>query len=124
MLPLSRNDLRDALGQLKEWIGDTRELRRTMRLDDSEHAALTERIKVVSDALQVRPDVKRRDGLNIGGGLVNIPATVINRLLRSPLPPGEAQSFLPLPPGEALSFLPLPPGEGWGEGIKIIDESA
>ncbi len=25
--------------------------------------------------------------------------------------------------GEALSFLPLPPGEGWGEGIKIIDES-
>lgn len=63
MLPLSRNDLRDALGQLKEWIGDTRELRRTMRLDDSEHAALTERIKVVSDALQLRPDVKRRDGL-------------------------------------------------------------
>jgi 4a-hydroxytetrahydrobiopterin dehydratase len=63
MLPLSRDDLRDALGQLKEWIGDTRELRRTMRLDDSEHADLTERIKVVSDALQVRPDVKRRDGL-------------------------------------------------------------
>jgi pterin-4a-carbinolamine dehydratase len=63
MLPLGRNDLRDALGQLKEWIGDTRELRRTMRLDESEHAALTERIKVVSDALQLRPDVKRRDGL-------------------------------------------------------------
>ena len=36
-----------------------------------------------------------------------IQATVIQRLLRSPLPPGEA-----------LSFLPLPPGEGWGEGIK------
>jgi pterin-4a-carbinolamine dehydratase len=63
MLPLSRDDLRDALGQLTEWIGDARELRRTMRLDESEHAALTERIKVVSDALQLRPDVRRRDGL-------------------------------------------------------------
>jgi 4a-hydroxytetrahydrobiopterin dehydratase len=62
MLPLSRDDLRDALGQLKEWIGDTRELRRTMRLDDSEHAALTERMIVVADALQVRPAVRRRDG--------------------------------------------------------------
>jgi pterin-4a-carbinolamine dehydratase len=62
MLPHSRDDLRDALGQLKEWIGDTRELRRTMRLDETEHAALTERIKVVADALQLRPDVRRLDG--------------------------------------------------------------
>jgi pterin-4a-carbinolamine dehydratase len=62
MLPLGRDDLRDALGQLNEWIGDAREIRRTMCLDDSEHAALTERIKVVADALQVRADVRRRDG--------------------------------------------------------------
>jgi pterin-4a-carbinolamine dehydratase len=62
MLPLSREDLRDALGLLTEWIGDTRELRRTMRLDETEHAALTERIKVVSDVLQIRPDVRRHDG--------------------------------------------------------------
>jgi 4a-hydroxytetrahydrobiopterin dehydratase len=61
MLPLSRDDLRDALGQLKEWIGDTRELRRSMRLDPGEHAALTERITVVADALEVRPDVRRLD---------------------------------------------------------------
>ena len=60
MLPLGREDLRDALGQLKEWIGDASEIRRTMRLDDGEHAALTERIKVVADAL--RPDVRRLDG--------------------------------------------------------------
>ena len=33
-----------------------------MRLDESEHAALTERIKVVADALQLRPDVRRLDG--------------------------------------------------------------
>jgi 4a-hydroxytetrahydrobiopterin dehydratase len=62
MLPLSRDDLRDALGQLKEWVGDTREIRRTLRLDETEHAALTERIKVVADALQLRPDVRRLDG--------------------------------------------------------------
>lgn len=62
MLPLGRDDLRDALGQLKEWIGDAREIRRTLRIDDTEHAALTERIKVVADALQLRPDVRRLDG--------------------------------------------------------------
>ncbi len=33
-----------------------------MLLDDSEHAALTERIKVVSDAMQVHPLVRRLDG--------------------------------------------------------------
>jgi pterin-4a-carbinolamine dehydratase len=62
MPPLGRDDLRDALGLLKEWIGDAREIRRTMRLDDTEHAVLTERIKVVADALQVRPEVRRTDG--------------------------------------------------------------
>ncbi len=63
MVPrLGREDLRDALGQIKEWIGDAREIRRTMRLDETEHAALTERIKVVADALEVRPDVRRLDG--------------------------------------------------------------
>ena len=62
MLPLGRDDLRDALGQLTEWIGGTRELKRTLQLDETEHAALTERIKVVADALQLRPDVRRLDG--------------------------------------------------------------
>jgi pterin-4a-carbinolamine dehydratase len=59
---LGRDDLRDALGQLKEWIVDNREIRRTMLLDDSEHAALAERIKVVSEALQVHPHVRRDNG--------------------------------------------------------------
>jgi pterin-4a-carbinolamine dehydratase len=62
VLPLGRDDLRDALGQLTEWTGDNREIRRVMRLDESEHAALTERIKVVSDALQLCPQVRRLDG--------------------------------------------------------------
>jgi len=63
MLPLGRDDLRDALGQLEEWVVDAREIRRTMRLDETQHAALTERIQVVADALELRPDVRRLDGL-------------------------------------------------------------
>jgi 4a-hydroxytetrahydrobiopterin dehydratase len=38
------------------------EIRRTLQLDESQHADLTERIKVVADALQVRADVRRFDG--------------------------------------------------------------
>ena len=63
MLPLGRDDLRDALGQLKEWVVDARGIRRTMRLDETQHAALTERIQVVADALELRPDVRRLNGL-------------------------------------------------------------
>jgi 4a-hydroxytetrahydrobiopterin dehydratase len=59
---LGREDFRDALGQLKEWVREARELRRTMRLDESEHAALTERVKVVADALQLHPDIRRQNG--------------------------------------------------------------
>ncbi len=54
--------LDDALALLTGWIRDGRELRRSLRLDDAQHAALTERIKVVSDALQLRPDIRRLDG--------------------------------------------------------------
>lgn len=62
MPPLGRDDVRDALDQLSEWTGDAGEIRRTMRIDDTEHAALTERVKVVADALELRPDVRRLDG--------------------------------------------------------------
>jgi pterin-4a-carbinolamine dehydratase len=52
----------DALNLLAEWTRDGREFRRTLRTDDSQHAALTERIKVVADALQLRPQVRRLNG--------------------------------------------------------------
>jgi pterin-4a-carbinolamine dehydratase len=59
----SRADyLADALSLLDGWIRDGREFRRTLRLDDTQHAALTERIKVVADALQLRPQIRRLDG--------------------------------------------------------------
>ncbi len=61
-MPLRREDLRDALAQLTGWVREARELRRSLRLDESQHAALTERIKVVADALQVHPDIRRQNG--------------------------------------------------------------
>jgi len=57
-----RDYLSDALALLQGWTHDGEEIRRTLHLDESQHAALTERMKVVADALQVRPDVRRLDG--------------------------------------------------------------
>ena len=60
--PPGHDYLDDARRLLKEWNGDACEMRRTLRIDDSEHAALTERIKVASDVLHLRPEVRRLDG--------------------------------------------------------------
>jgi 4a-hydroxytetrahydrobiopterin dehydratase len=60
--PPGQDFLDDALRLLKEWFGDAREIRRTLCISDAEHAALTERIKVASDAFQLRPEVRRADG--------------------------------------------------------------
>jgi 4a-hydroxytetrahydrobiopterin dehydratase len=57
-----RDYLADAFALLPGWTLDDREIRRTLRLDESQHVALTERIKVVADALQLRPEVRRLDG--------------------------------------------------------------
>jgi pterin-4a-carbinolamine dehydratase len=63
-MPLGRG-LRDALGQLTEWIKDPRELRRSLPIDETEHAALTERVKVVADVLQRHPDMRRQNGVTL-----------------------------------------------------------
>jgi pterin-4a-carbinolamine dehydratase len=57
-----RDYLDDALTLLEGWTHEGHEFRRTLPLDDAQHAALAERIAVVADALQLRPDVRRRDG--------------------------------------------------------------
>ncbi|MGH3716550.1 MAG: 4a-hydroxytetrahydrobiopterin dehydratase [Micromonosporaceae bacterium] len=62
MAALGQDFLHDALAQLSGWSGDGREIRRTLEIDESEHADLTERVKVYSDALRLRPDVRREDG--------------------------------------------------------------
>ena len=58
----SRDYLSDAIALLAGWTRDGRAIRRTLPLDDTQHAALTERIKVVADALQVSPRIRRMDG--------------------------------------------------------------
>jgi 4a-hydroxytetrahydrobiopterin dehydratase len=54
--------LSDALEQLGGWTRDDGRLRRVLICDDSQHAALTERIKVAADTLRLRPTIRRLDG--------------------------------------------------------------
>ena len=59
----ARSDyLTDALTLLSGWTRDGAELRRVLACDDSQHAALTERIKVAADTLRLRPSIRRMDG--------------------------------------------------------------
>ncbi len=74
--PLDAKSLRDALSQLGGWQGDVASIQRTLELDESQHADLTERVKVFADALQLRPEIRRTDGhthirlLNPDGGTI------------------------------------------------------
>jgi 4a-hydroxytetrahydrobiopterin dehydratase len=54
--------LSDALALLSGWTRDGLQIKRILPIDDSQHAALTERIKVAADTLRLRPDVRRLDG--------------------------------------------------------------
>ncbi len=54
--------LTDALGLLSGWTRDGVQLRRDLPCDDSQHADLTERIKVAADTLHLRPSIRRVDG--------------------------------------------------------------
>lgn len=54
--------LSDALALLGGWSREGREIKRVLRLDDAQHAALTERVKIVADALQLSPSIRRLDG--------------------------------------------------------------
>jgi 4a-hydroxytetrahydrobiopterin dehydratase len=59
----SRSDyLSDALAVLGGWTRDGVQLKRVLVCDDSQHAALTERIKVAADTLSIRPTIRRLDG--------------------------------------------------------------
>ena len=67
----SSDYLTDALGLLEGWERDGLELRRELVCDDSQHAALTERIKVAADTLRIRPAIRRTDGhtqISLGAG--------------------------------------------------------
>lgn len=53
--------LSDALTLLTGWTREGEQIRRTLVIDDTQHAALTERVKVVADALHLRPEISRRE---------------------------------------------------------------
>jgi 4a-hydroxytetrahydrobiopterin dehydratase len=54
--------LTDALAVLGGWTQDGVQLKRVLECDDSQHADLTERIKVAADTLHLRPSIRRADG--------------------------------------------------------------
>jgi len=66
----SADYLSDAFALLAGWRRDGVEINRVFRIDDAQHAALTERIKIIADALQVRPRIYRRDGQTLIGRIV------------------------------------------------------
>ncbi|WP_230687160.1 4a-hydroxytetrahydrobiopterin dehydratase [Catellatospora vulcania] len=57
-----RDYLSDALSQLSGWVHEGDCLKRTLPLDDTEHAVLTEHISVAADTFGVRPHIRRLDG--------------------------------------------------------------
>lgn len=59
---VARDYLSDALTLLVGWTREGRQIERTLRIDDTQHAALAERIKVVADSLHLRPEIRRLDG--------------------------------------------------------------
>ncbi|MFC0503341.1 4a-hydroxytetrahydrobiopterin dehydratase [Micromonospora costi] len=68
--------LSDALTLLPGWTREGEQIRRILVIDDSQHAALTERVKVVADSLHLRPVISRRaDQTQIRVGHDNSPLT-------------------------------------------------
>jgi 4a-hydroxytetrahydrobiopterin dehydratase len=57
-----RDYLTDALTLLPGWLREGRQIKRTLVIDDTQHAALTERMKIVADAVHLRPEIRRLDG--------------------------------------------------------------
>ena len=62
MSTLNDEIVHNVLAQLDGWQGDVHGIHRTLDITDAEHAELTERIKVVADAMHLRPTLGRADG--------------------------------------------------------------
>ncbi len=59
----SRRDyLTDAMAVLAGWSRDDRQIKRVFQLDDAQHAALAERVRVVAESLELFPTIRRLDG--------------------------------------------------------------
>lgn len=63
--------LTDALTLLAGWTREGKHLQRILTLDEAQHAALTERVKILADVLHLRPEIRRLDGrtqIRVGPG--------------------------------------------------------
>lgn len=81
----SDNYLVEALGLLGGWQRDGSEINRTFLLDEAQHAALAERVKIFADALQVPTRVRRGDGrtqINLDSGSGELSAGEVNLAAR------------------------------------------
>jgi pterin-4a-carbinolamine dehydratase len=58
----ARDPLSDALALLVGWSREDRLIKRTLVIDDAQHAALAERMKIAADVLHLRPEVRRLGG--------------------------------------------------------------
>lgn len=66
-----RDYLSDALTLLAGWTREGTHIERTLTLDDAQHSALTERVKIIADVLHLRPEIRRLDGrtrIRVGPG--------------------------------------------------------
>lgn len=66
-----RDYLSDALTLLAGWTREGMHIQRTLPLDEAQHAALTERVKILADVLHLRPEIRRLDGrtrIRVGPG--------------------------------------------------------
>jgi 4a-hydroxytetrahydrobiopterin dehydratase len=63
MSTLNDEIVHNVLAQLDGWRGDAQGIHRDLDISDAEHAELTERIKVVADAMRLRPTLRREDNV-------------------------------------------------------------
>lgn len=62
MSTLNDEIVHNVLAELEGWQGDAHGIDRTLEITDAQHAELVERVKVVADAMGLRPELHRSDG--------------------------------------------------------------
>ena len=79
--------LSDALALLSGWTREGVHIHRVLPLDEAQHAALAERIKVAADTLHLQPHIRRLDGYtqislaaNDGGAITDGEVTLAARI--------------------------------------------
>ena len=127
----NRSDyLTDALALLSGWTQDGVQLKRVLACDESQHAALTERIKVAADTLRIRPGIRRRT-VTLRSAWAPATATP-SPTVRSRWPRGSRTSTGRWPARDHIGYAKLSPSlvrngsssTGVGSGVSVTEPSA